>query len=326
MLIERATSLEQYDLTSLVDESVSEGHKFVKKLLDEYEDGSNRFNRLGESLFVAKINGEVIGIGGLNIDPYLELNDVGRVRHLYVLPRYRRSGAGKKLLGEIIKEAKKYFRTLTLYTENPIADHLYRSLGFSTAEEIHKASHVLNLVQTKNTVYIISGPAGVGKSTTSNQLVQTIARSAYISGDDISHIPVNGRGKPWLDRDTLDLTWRNIASLVQNLLDYQYDIVIDYVAFLEDVQWLAQQLKHREVKMVYVVLLVNRETIIYRDQLRPKENQMGDRSPILLEEFESSTKLQKENKLYTTNYSEEQLPEIIKEITTNDKYILSQIE
>lgn len=54
----------------------------------------------------------------------------------------------------------------------------------------------------KNTVYIISGPAGVGKSTTSKKLVQTLSRSAYISGDDISHIPVNGRGKPWLDRDT----------------------------------------------------------------------------------------------------------------------------
>ncbi|MGF6355473.1 Mrp family chromosome partitioning ATPase [Paenibacillus sp. 4624] len=48
------------------------------------------------------------------------------------------------------------------------------------------------------TVYVISGPAGVGKSTTSQQLVQALSKSAYISGDAISHIPVNGRGEPWL--------------------------------------------------------------------------------------------------------------------------------
>jgi predicted AAA+ superfamily ATPase len=64
----------------------------------------------------------------------------------------------------------------------------------------------------KSTIYVISGPAGVGKSTTSKELVKTLERSAYISGDDISHIPVNGRGKPWLCQETLSLTWENVIS------------------------------------------------------------------------------------------------------------------
>lgn len=174
----------------------------------------------------------------------------------------------------------------------------------------------------KNTVYILSGPAGVGKSTTSKKLTQALFRSAYISGDDISHIPVNGRGKPWLDRDTLELIWKNILSLVGNLLDYKYDVVIDYVAFPDDVKWLAQELKNREIKIVYVALLVDRETIVYRDRLRTEENQMGDRSLILLEQFESNTELKERNKLYTTEFNEEQLPEIIEEIIKNDKYVL----
>ena len=38
----------------------------------------------------------MVGIGGLNIDPYLALPDVGRVRHLYVLRKCRGRGAGKK--------------------------------------------------------------------------------------------------------------------------------------------------------------------------------------------------------------------------------------
>lgn len=171
-----------------------------------------------------------------------------------------------------------------------------------------------------NTVYVISGPAGVGKSTTSQRLVKQLVRSSYISGDDISHLPINGRGKPWLDKDTADLTWKNILSLTENLLEYKYDVVIDYVAFPKEVKWFAQELKNREVKIVYVVLLVDKETIKSRDQLRPEEVQMGERSSILLDEFESDKELTDMNKLYTHKYKIEQLSEVVEEIIKNDKY------
>ncbi|SDT24470.1 Gluconate kinase [Paenibacillaceae bacterium GAS479] len=174
----------------------------------------------------------------------------------------------------------------------------------------------------KNTIYIISGPAGVGKSTTSKRLVQTLKKSAYISGDSVSHIPVNGRGKPWLDKDTSDLTWRNISSLTKNLLDYNYDVVIDYVAFPKEVNWLSKELSNRDVKMVYVVLLVDEETIMFRDKLRPEAVQMGERSLILLEEFEDDAELAPNHKLYTNSYKEEQIHEIIEEILKNDKYVI----
>ncbi|WP_254865359.1 hypothetical protein [Solibacillus isronensis] len=48
-----------------------------------------------------------------------------------------------------------------------------------------------------NKVYIISGPAGVGKSTTSKELTKKFKNSAYISGDNISHMHINGRKNPW---------------------------------------------------------------------------------------------------------------------------------
>lgn len=172
----------------------------------------------------------------------------------------------------------------------------------------------------KNTVYIISGPAGVGKSTTSRGLVEQLNRSAYISGDDISHLPVNGRGKPWLDKDTLTLTWKNILSLTNNLLDYDFHVVIDYVAFPNEVAWLAQALAHRDISIVYVVLLVDNDTIVLRDRLRPAEVQMGERSLILLKEFETDSELSARNKLYTHQYTVEQLPEIIDDIMNNDRY------
>jgi replication-associated recombination protein RarA len=61
-----------------------------------------------------------------------------------------------------------------------------------------------------NTVYILSGPAGIGKSTTSKLLARTLSPSAYISSDAISHMHVNGREKPWESKKELSLIWDNI--------------------------------------------------------------------------------------------------------------------
>jgi gluconate kinase len=130
-------------------------------------------------------------------------------------------------------------------------------------------------------IYIVSGPAGVGKSTTSNKLVKKLTKSAYISGDDISHIPVNGRGKPWLCEDTHRLTWMNMLSLTKNLLMYDYSVVIDYVSFPDDVNWFASSLNDQNVEVKYVILLTDIDTLVNRDSSRPKEIQMGERSIIL---------------------------------------------
>ncbi|MGP4041999.1 AAA family ATPase [Gracilibacillus sp. D59] len=82
-----------------------------------------------------------------------------------------------------------------------------------------------------NKVYILSGPAGVGKSTTSKELVKKLKSSAYISGDYISHMHVNGRKKPWESKEEISLIWDNILSLTQNFLRYGNDVVVDYVTF-----------------------------------------------------------------------------------------------
>jgi GNAT superfamily N-acetyltransferase len=149
MQINKVTSLKTDELKNIIDDSLSDGYKFVKRLVDEFENGSNKFDKNGESLYVAIDGDDIIGVGGLNIDPYREESDVGRVRHLYVLRKNRGHGVGKKLLRIIIEEAQKHFRILTLSTDNPIADKLYRDAGFIKAEGIYKASHIMNLKKMK---------------------------------------------------------------------------------------------------------------------------------------------------------------------------------
>ncbi|MCU6713187.1 AAA family ATPase [Paenibacillus sp. J5C_2022] len=171
-------------------------------------------------------------------------------------------------------------------------------------------------------VYIISGPAGVGKSTTSKKLVEQLERSSYISGDDISHLPVNGRGKPWLCQETHNLTWINILSLVKNLIDYKFDVVIDYVTFPSEASWLLSELASENVRIIYVVFMVDHETIMLRDQSRDHKIQMGERSVILLNEFKEALTNDK-HILNTQEYSVDQIDEVIHEIMNNRRFLIS---
>lgn len=171
------------------------------------------------------------------------------------------------------------------------------------------------------TVYVLSGPAGIGKSTTSSALVNALKNSAYISGDHISHMHVNGRKKPWESKDELSLIWNNILSLTENFVTYGVDVVVDYVTFPEDVHWLKDKLAEFNVNVVYVVLWTDIETLLKRDQLRKKEHQMGERCLILMEEFNKSG-LDAKHLLDTSKKSAEDLEQVIEEIMNNNQFRL----
>ncbi|MGM0880731.1 MAG: GNAT family N-acetyltransferase [Bacillota bacterium] len=144
-------SIESVDLSkletkSLVEESLAEGHRHLFRLIDEYKSGKNKFSEKGEGLFAAFYNERVIGICGLNIDPYLNDMTICRVRRLYVLKEFRRHGIGRRLIGVVINEAKKHFKVIVLNTDNPVADLFYRSLRFSNKPLYPNATHHLMLI------------------------------------------------------------------------------------------------------------------------------------------------------------------------------------
>jgi GNAT superfamily N-acetyltransferase len=75
----------------------------------------------------------VVGVCGLNVDPYAAEAHAGRVRRLYVLSAFRQLGVGRRLVMAVIEAARGRFDTLRLRTGNPAAVRLYEALGFRAA-------------------------------------------------------------------------------------------------------------------------------------------------------------------------------------------------
>ncbi|WP_339194604.1 AAA family ATPase [Solibacillus sp. FSL R5-0449] len=171
-----------------------------------------------------------------------------------------------------------------------------------------------------NKVYIISGPAGVGKSTTSKELAKKIKNSAYISGDDISHMHINGRKNPW-ERSEEVLIWDNILSLTKNFIKHGIDVIIDYVTFPKEADWVSKNLKSLNVEVIYIVLWTDKETLLTRDNMRMPGARMGERCVILVDEFIESG-LNEQHILDTSNNSPDEISFLINETISNEKYKL----
>ena len=143
-VIERLNGLPASCLDRLVADSERHGLSLVRRLVDEWSSGVNRFDRPGEALFVARSDGRLVGVCGLNVDPYAGRDDIGRVRHLYVLAADRRVGIGERLVAEVIAAARGRFDRLQLRTSNPVAAALYERLGFRRSDAAD-ATHRMDL-------------------------------------------------------------------------------------------------------------------------------------------------------------------------------------
>jgi len=145
VVIERLDELRPKSVEPLVSESEQTGLTFVRRLAEEWASGRNRFDRPGEAFFAATLAGRLVGVCGLNIDPYTSAPRVGRVRHLYVLIEHRHLGVGRQLVGEIIRAARDGFERLRLRTSNPAAARLYEGMGFRRCDEATDCTHVMEL-------------------------------------------------------------------------------------------------------------------------------------------------------------------------------------
>lgn len=119
-------------ISELAKHSEKEGFSFVHRLIEEFEDGTNRFDKAGEFFLVAYDGERLIGCGGLNQQRSEDENEskIGRVRRFYVLPKYRHHSVGKQLLQHLEKKAINTFSALCLQTDTKSASNFYAKMNY----------------------------------------------------------------------------------------------------------------------------------------------------------------------------------------------------
>ena len=132
-------------ILELLETSLSEGHDLVERLVAEWEDGTNRFDRTGEILLEARRLGRLVGVGGLNRDPYIDDPGVGRIRHLYVVPAARGVGAGRDLVIALVDHARGSFERVRLRAGPDEARDFYLRLGFEETPDEEDSTHQIRL-------------------------------------------------------------------------------------------------------------------------------------------------------------------------------------
>ena len=164
------------------------------------------------------------------------------------------------------------------------------------------------------TLYLITGPAGVGKSTISLNLAHKLAKSALIEGDELYHQVVGSYISPWLDNNHLDLMWENACMLIRNYLNNGYDVVFNYIIEPSKLSLIKNEFKDCQIK--FAVLMANPDTLIKRDQERNIDCQMGQRCLVLLDEFKKHNYSDK----YILNTDNLKIDECVKDILESSKY------
>lgn len=134
------------NLETLVNASLNEGYNFLKRLQTRINNKTNTFEGDNELLLCVKnSDGEVIAVGGIQVDPYEHDSRIGRIRHLYVHPNYRRHNAGKKIVEVLLDFAKDHFDEVRLKTPyegyDNTASKFYEANGFKRSY-LEKYSHV----------------------------------------------------------------------------------------------------------------------------------------------------------------------------------------
>lgn len=167
-----------------------------------------------------------------------------------------------------------------------------------------------------NTLYIITGPAGVGKTTISKGLAKRCKKSALIEGDDIYHQVVGGYVQAWKSGNHLKTFWKICINTIKIYLDDGFDVVFNYIVTPENIQLIKSSIQNYNIK--FIVLLTDESTLLSRDKQRPIDCQMNERCLTLLNNFKNR-KYSPNNILDTTNLS---VDETLNIIEIDNKFIL----
>ena len=165
-------------------------------------------------------------------------------------------------------------------------------------------------------LYIITGPAGAGKSTISRKIAESKSKSVLIEGDDIYHQVVGGYVQAWKQGNHLDIFWKICIDMIDTYLSNGYTVVFNYIVNPENIKVLQDKFKKYKIK--FIILITDEGTLLSRDEGRPKDCQMGERCLTLLNNFKNKN-YNKNNFLDTSNLS---VDETLEEIEKDNKYFI----
>lgn len=128
------------EILQLEVESVTEGFRFLTRLIIDWKNGANRFDRPGECFLGVFRHGHLIAVGGLSYDPYAGPG-IGRLRRVYVRRDSRRLEVGRFLVEHLLKHAAPRFRAVRLSTDTSEGATFYLRCGFEPIQDDF-ATHV----------------------------------------------------------------------------------------------------------------------------------------------------------------------------------------
>ena len=116
------------DFAGLRAEALAEGYEHIERLAGQWEAGGGSFEGREEALVAAFVGGELAGVGGITVDPYVPA--ALRMRRFYVRPEFRRHGIGRQLAMVLIEGAMAVTPFITLNAGSDGAAAFWERLGF----------------------------------------------------------------------------------------------------------------------------------------------------------------------------------------------------
>ncbi|MBM7553968.1 AAA family ATPase [Thalassobacillus pellis] len=134
-------------------------------------------------------------------------------------------------------------------------------------------------MNTKRTVFLISGPPGSGKSTLADKVCGSInGLCVHIEGDQLYNMVRKGWVHPCDDHDNffLNILWDNIVALIENFTKNDLNVVTDYVFSAEQLSTVIDRIKNLNINIKVIVIKSEIETLIKRDRQRSGVAHVGE--------------------------------------------------
>ncbi|MEK7588557.1 MAG: AAA family ATPase [Patescibacteria group bacterium] len=126
----------------------------------------------------------------------------------------------------------------------------------------------------ENFVCLITGPAGVGKSSVTKALAKKFTRSAVINLDQLHAMVVGGYVKPWPHTEEVDLqlslSAKNACEIANNFLEKGFNVFIDDLVGRKLLEQYSEHFKNDNFKTF--LLLPSLESLLKRFDERENKN------------------------------------------------------